>query len=168
MLTIIRTATAVLEATASLLTHYTALPCKHTTITLATTDCDCYCRFDDSLCQESWQLAAAWLNCTSDSPSPENTEQSQFANWPSPQRVLFLEKLLDSCKGSSDAVSSGSGSDKLTLPVLQALDKCYELTESKNAEVRYRWQLLCLKQGAQFIVPHVIDFVTSQVNCSSS
>jgi leukotriene-A4 hydrolase len=46
--------------------------------------------------------------------------------------------------------------------VLQSLDKTYGLTANNNAEVKFRWQMLCLKMKARWIYPHVVSFVTSQ------
>jgi leukotriene-A4 hydrolase len=45
---------------------------------------------------------------------------------------------------------------------LKSLDKAYGLSESGNAEVKYRWQSLCLRSDAKWIVPQVVAFVTSQ------
>ena len=42
------------------------------------------------------------------------------------------------------------------------LDRLYELSASKNAEVRLRWQRICILSRAEFIIPHVIGFVTEQ------
>ncbi len=45
----------------------------------------------------------------------------------------------------------------------QAMDKAYGLTKTGNSEVRFCWHKLCLRAKALFIVPHVLDFVTSMV-----
>lgn len=51
----------------------------------------------------------------------------------------------------------------LTLKLPQAIDKAYGLTKTGNSEVRFLWHKLCLRAKALFIVPHVLDFVTSMV-----
>ena len=38
----------------------------------------------------------------------------------------------------------------------------YNLTAVKNAEVRFRWQVLCLRAGYEAIIPAVVEFITSQ------
>lgn len=43
------------------------------------------------------------------------------------------------------------------------MDKAYGLTKTGNSEVRFCWHTLCLRSKALFIVPHVLDFVTSMV-----
>lgn len=45
----------------------------------------------------------------------------------------------------------------------QAMDMEYGLTKTGNSEVRFCWHQLCLRSHANFIVPHVLDFVTSMV-----
>ena len=60
-------------------------------------------------------------------------------------------------------IGRGIGQQKQTLALpLQRMDELYALTASRNAEVRLRWQRLCLKLRAEFIVPEVIDFLKSQ------
>lgn len=49
----------------------------------------------------------------------------------------------------------------------QAMDKAYSLTKTGNSEVRFCWHRLCLRARALFIVPHVLDFVTSMVRVVS-
>ena len=45
---------------------------------------------------------------------------------------------------------------------IKALDATYSFTASKNAEVMLRWQTLCLHSECEFILPHVVDFITGQ------
>ena len=48
------------------------------------------------------------------------------------------------------------------------MDKAYGLTKTGNSEVRFCWHKLCLRAKALFIVPHVLDFVTSMVRQDST
>ena len=50
----------------------------------------------------------------------------------------------------------------MSVPVLEAMDREYQLSSSKNAEIRFRWTVLCLRAGAKFVVANALDFVTSQ------
>jgi hypothetical protein len=45
---------------------------------------------------------------------------------------------------------------------LVAMDSKYELTANLNAEIMFRWQLLCLRSDVLWIVPHVVRFVGAQ------
>ncbi|KAG5175679.1 leukotriene A4 hydrolase [Tribonema minus] len=50
----------------------------------------------------------------------------------------------------------------LALEVLRAMDAAYGLSAARNSELAFRWQLLCLRRRADFIVSHVLEFITSQ------
>ena len=63
---------------------------------------------------------------------------------------MFLDKLLD----NEDAV--------FTLDVLTAMDALYKFGASKNSEIMFRWQRLCLRSEAEWILPSVKSFITSQ------
>ena len=41
------------------------------------------------------------------------------------------------------------------------MDELYQLTATRNAELRCRWQRVCLCHRAAFIVPEVVDFVAT-------
>ena len=45
---------------------------------------------------------------------------------------------------------------------LERLDGFYSFTPSKNSEIRFRWQRLCIVLRAEFIVPHVVTFLKEQ------
>jgi len=38
----------------------------------------------------------------------------------------------------------------------------YGLTAVKNAEVRFRWQVLCLRASYNKVIPAVVEFITTQ------
>lgn len=63
---------------------------------------------------------------------------------------------------SDDQVPHG-GACFVARSTCQAMDKAYGLTKTGNSEVRFCWHKLCLRAKALFIVPHVLDFVTSMV-----
>ena len=46
--------------------------------------------------------------------------------------------------------------------VLASIDEKFRFTETRNAEVKFRWLSLCLQCGSLFIVPHVVAFLTQQ------
>lgn len=41
------------------------------------------------------------------------------------------------------------------------MDELYQLTATRNAELRCRWQRVCICHRAAFIVPEVVDFVAT-------
>ena len=50
----------------------------------------------------------------------------------------------------------------LSTDTLCAMDERYRFTETRNAEIKFRWLSLCLQCGSSFIVPHVVAFLTQQ------
>ncbi|KAI8894300.1 peptidase family M1-domain-containing protein, partial [Globomyces pollinis-pini] len=100
--------------------------------------------FDDSLVKSSQDLAKRW---NEHSKSLDLFTKSEFDTFTSNQKVMFLETL--------------SQYEALDTTVMDQLEKAYNLNDYKNCEIKFSWQMLCLKFNAQFIVPHVIDFVTS-------
>ena len=62
--------------------------------------------------------------------------------------VVFLERLTD-C-------------EPLPHHLLAKMDELYKMTDIRNADVRFRWQQLCLMASYKSIYPHVVTFVTEQ------
>ncbi|CAM9572360.1 unnamed protein product [Ascophyllum nodosum] len=119
--------------------------------------------FKKTLCDESQGLADKWAESVlevaglgvarslSEGPLPDD-HQAKFAGWSSPQKVMFLQRLLD----KADELEQ-----PFPLSMIQAIDEAYDLTKTGNSEVRFCWHKLCLRSRALFIVPRVLDFVTS-------
>ncbi len=100
-------------------------------------------QFDTSLADEAKQLAQQWMDKQSIG------QDSKFASWPSNQKCFFLDHLYNNYT-------------KLSIETLQQMDSQYKLSETKNSEIRYRWQLLCIKLQYKQIYPQVVEFITSQ------
>ncbi len=49
-----------------------------------------------------------------------------------------------------------------TAALLRVMDEAYMFTASRNAEVLLRWHSLAIQSQCDWVVPSVIDFVTSQ------
>lgn len=62
------------------------------------------------------------------------------------QRVMFFDLLISKAP--------------LSLPTLASLNTKYTLSANNNAEVKFKWQSLCLASGDTSIFPHVIQFIT--------
>jgi leukotriene-A4 hydrolase len=101
--------------------------------------------FSNSLSDAAWNLAARWVAGT------EGLQAAELDGWSSQQRCILLERLQEASKTT-----------KLSLEVLQAMDQLYSLSDCTNAEIKFRWQALCLACSADFIVPKVVEFVASQ------
>jgi len=51
----------------------------------------------------------------------------------------------------------------VTIELLQSLDAVYDFTGSKNAEIQFRWYILCIRCGYMDAMDSAIAFITSQV-----
>ncbi|CAN0033779.1 unnamed protein product [Ectocarpus sp. 6 AP-2014] len=114
--------------------------------------------FNKTLSEESEGLADLWAKAAQAGESElANPEAAKFEAWTSPQKVTFLQRLVEL---SSEREGAPTVSFPLSL-IQQAMDQAYGLTKTGNSEVRFCWHKLCLRAKALFIVPHVLDFVTS-------
>lgn len=100
--------------------------------------------FDNELSLVVEQAALAWTR-------DDNTDAYDISTWSSQQKCIFLERLIDSSKSKA-----------LSTEVLSSIDEKFRFTETRNAEVKFRWLSLCLQCGSLFIVPHVVAFLTQQ------
>jgi hypothetical protein len=66
---------------------------------------------------------------------------------------VFLEALAQWVDSSSCPLCDAA---------LVSMDSKYELTANCNAEIMFRWQLLCLRSDVPWIVPHAVRFVGAQ------
>lgn len=71
--------------------------------------------------------------------------------WSTDQKTLFLDKLLER--------ASTAPLRELTLI---KLNQVYGLNTVRNAEIKFRWQMVCLKSAVPWIFPLVTEFVLSQ------
>ena len=78
-------------------------------------------------------------------------------SWPTQQKNVFLETLQNYSKKSLSHPA-----DVFPVRFLELLDRTYGFSACKNAEIMLRWQSLCLESEADWILPHVVEFITSQ------
>jgi len=104
--------------------------------------------FANSLSAAAEVLASEWNELAVDETFQFAASAQDMVGWSSQQVCIFLEELLDN--------------DVIPLAVLERLDSLYQFSLSGNAEIKLRWQTLCLKSKADFIFPQVVAFVTSQ------
>jgi len=97
-------------------------------------------------------LAERWVS--SSSTPPEGTTHQDIATWSTMQTLIFLEHLTAYTEKHVAFPPS----------FLESLDSLYAFTASNNSEIKFRWQSLCLQSNVAWIVPHVVDFITSQGN----
>ena len=107
--------------------------------------------YPDALGASCTKLAERWMAEKSEADGSFVAED--YTEKPTQLKIHFLETLL--------ARSLAADTPPMTVAALQKMDQLYDLTSSKNAELRCRWQRLCIRHRAAFIVPHVIAFVVT-------
>ena len=104
-------------------------------------------KFDDTLAQAVIQLRNKWIQTRG-----ENCSGDDIKNWIAMQTMFFLDLLQ-----GDDAKAINQSPD-----LLGKMDVIYGFTQSGNSEIRFRWQVLCLRAGVREIIPHVIQLATEQ------
>ena len=95
------------------------------------------------------RLAERWLAEMSE--ADDSFTSADYSSMDTKIKIHFLETLL--------ARSLAAETPPMTVAALRKMDSLYGLTQSKNAELRVRWQRLCIRHRAAFIVPHALRFV---------
>lgn len=108
--------------------------------------------FSNPLSESALYLAEKWISWSIKKDVPWGVCQSDLDGWSSQQKCVFFETLLKHAQTV----------EPLSLEILSGLDLAYQFTASNNAELKYRWQMLCLLSEADWIVPHVLSFITTQ------
>lgn len=105
--------------------------------------------FPDTLGGDVTRVAERWL--AERSELDDSFSAAEYHAWPSRLKIHFHETLL--------ARSLEANSPPMSATALTKMDELYGLSDVKNAEVRVRWQRLCIRHRASFIVPQVLNFV---------
>lgn len=108
--------------------------------------------FDNQLGEAAVNLSNIWLQWAEKSHAPWGVGASDINGWSTQQKCVFLERLLDYSKEKAP----------LSLSILENLDLAYGFTTTNNSEIKFRWQSLCLRSNAPWIVDSCVEFITSQ------
>ncbi|KAI8977248.1 peptidase family M1-domain-containing protein [Mycotypha africana] len=104
-------------------------------------------KFDTSLADACYNLAARWDQARQ-SDDLSGFSSKDVESFTSTQKIVFLERLTD-C-------------EPLPHHLLEKMDQLYEMTPIRNADIRFRWQQLCVMASYEKIYPHVVEFITEQ------
>eukprot|EP00599_Poterioochromonas_sp_BG-1_P002198 CAMPEP_0173144564 /NCGR_PEP_ID=MMETSP1105-20130129/7301_1 /TAXON_ID=2985 /ORGANISM="Ochromonas sp., Strain BG-1" /LENGTH=888 /DNA_ID=CAMNT_0014058255 /DNA_START=71 /DNA_END=2737 /DNA_ORIENTATION=- len=108
--------------------------------------------FKNSLSIAAKVLARHWIGIAQETNNKKFTpSKNDMLGWSSQQICLFLDQLLEFATEANFSVS-----------FLEKLADLYGFNKTKNAEICLRWQSLGLKVGAEWIIPQVTEFITSQ------
>lgn len=108
--------------------------------------------FTTNLAKASVALAEKWNLITDDQINDIEFNKSDINGWSTGQINVFIDTMILYCNNVMP----------FSIIKLEQLDKIYEFSKVQNAEIKFRWQCLCLKTGVTWIVPQVLDFVKSQ------
>ncbi|CAO3637411.1 unnamed protein product [Cunninghamella blakesleeana] len=104
-------------------------------------------QFDTTLAKQCYDLADKWDKARQGSDLTEFAP-SDIESFSAGQKIVFLEKLTD-CQ-------------PLPHELIKKMDELYKLTAIRNADIRFRWQNICLRTSYEPIYPEVVEFITEQ------
>ena len=109
--------------------------------------------FSNPLSVECLKFAESWLAIEKGSGGSDVVVNGiSISHWSTEQTNIFLERLLNHATEISP----------ISEETLKKIDSAYNFTSSGNSEIRFRWQSICLKSEALWIIPKVVDFIGSQ------
>ncbi|GJJ73186.1 leukotriene-A4 hydrolase [Entomortierella parvispora] len=103
-------------------------------------------KFDDTLARACSCLSKKWDQSRHEAHPTEFTPKD-LEEFSSTQTTVFLERV--------------SEIDALPHTHLDLMDSLYKLTPVQNAEIRFRWQMVCLKADYEKIYPQVAEFAST-------
>ncbi|KAF9952979.1 Leukotriene A-4 hydrolase [Modicella reniformis] len=107
-------------------------------------------KFDDTLAKACNCLCEKWgesRNETDKAKLKEKFSLKDIEEFSSTQTAVFLERV--------------SELDPLPHSHLDVMDELYKLTEVRNSEIKFRWQMNCLEANYEKIYPQVAEFAST-------
>ncbi|RKP18724.1 hypothetical protein ROZALSC1DRAFT_22952 [Rozella allomycis CSF55] len=98
--------------------------------------------YDRELELSCLDLVEGWIKS-----NVELKRKIDFTRFTTKQKIMFLENLMEA---------------ELTHDIIHELDVSYQFSSIKNSEIKFRWQLLCLKNNYKNMIPHVVAFLSVQ------
>lgn len=116
-------------------------------------------KFDDTLVKTAQDLAHSL--CVE---SKVNLNGKELEKWNSHQVVVFLEKVSDYQLQelrplAQDAQRTVEVKSRYA-NICVELDRLFHLTQSKNAEIRFRWFDVCIRSEYDAVFPAVVEFLS--------
>ncbi|XP_065909556.1 leukotriene A-4 hydrolase-like [Dysidea avara] len=103
--------------------------------------------YDPTLSAACHSLADQWAKASASDLN--QFKASDLESFTAKQTQEFLDKLLQE-------------QSPLSCEHLKAMETLYQMNSRKNAEIRFRWQKLCLKSSHEDCFPHVVKFLVEQ------
>lgn len=100
--------------------------------------------FDTSLSNAANALANKWLK-----ENGNGCGRDDIKGWNTLQTCVFLGNVED-------------GNTTLSIDTLKKMDEYYNLTKSRNAEIRFSWYSICIKSEYEEVFPYIVQFLKEQ------
>lgn len=115
--------------------------------------------FDDTLSSDASNAAMAWVSSRTSTLSDKDRAdmRRRWDSWSSNQKCFMLDKVLEVTEQGKKPQQ-----DKLSLQTLDLMQQTYDLNAITNSEVRFRWCTVCLRSGARWIIPLVVEMLSTQ------
>lgn len=107
-------------------------------------------RYDTTLTVPCTTLSDRWLKASEG--DLDSFSADDIKDFTPPQVVEFLAQLVDK-------TTTGK---PFALMHLKKMDEVYDLTSSKNSEIKFRWLRLCARSAYQDRYPEIVQFITIQ------
>lgn len=104
-------------------------------------------KFDTTLADACYDLAKRWDEARNDKDL-SSFSSKDIEHFSAGQKIVFLERLSDA--------------EPLPHHLIIKMDELYNFTPNHNADLRLRWQQICLMSSYEPIYPEVVKFITEQ------
>ena len=98
------------------------------------------------------EVAKQWIQ------NPEVVTVQTTRNWKSPEKIAFLDYLLE----KQEHLSKSDPPERLAKRMIRCIGDVYGLDRTFNSEIRFRWLRLNIRSGAHDIIPFALEFLKEQ------
>ena len=109
--------------------------------------------FDRTLSAECEGLADAWISVDDGETMKGVLPKHDISEWSTGRKTCFLDAMIATCTERKRPLS---------LSTIASMKETYNMHESQNSEVLFRFCMLAVEAGDESILPIVVRFITSQ------
>eukprot|EP01083_Nonionella_stella_P017964 50280_1 len=109
--------------------------------------------FDRTLSAECEGLADAWMSVDDGETAEGMLPKHDISKWSTGRKTCFLDRMTATCTERKRPLS---------LITIANMKEMYQMHESKNSEVLFRFCMLAVEAGDESILSVVVRFITTQ------
>ncbi|KAL7749856.1 Leucyl aminopeptidase yscIV [Sorochytrium milnesiophthora] len=102
-------------------------------------------KFDRTLADACDTLGKRWADAKTDDSILDSFTASDLKKFTTMQQIVFLDQI--------------DSQTPLPHKLLVKMNELYDLSSVRNAEIRFRWQKICLQSNYEPVYPHVSEFL---------